>query len=790
MVSHVYLHLSLVALLVAGAPLSAGVGLRPLPAEGIAAVRAQQPERALRLARSLEAEKSSLGLGALDGIQEYNRITDAYGFTHVRFHQTYRGVEVFNGTILGHMDADGRVIAPHATVQEGIDLPSVTLLDVAKVRAIVAASLPVQGGLWPILVKPVVFPTRYQDGFQSKRDAEGFLMLDLDGGLPAPHKAKPYCWAFRASTMQSTAHGLVGTEFIIDGLTGAVLKKWDGMQHAAPDVPSVGMGESQYSGRVTLNTVQLGDSSLYTLRDTTRATKPWLHAEESSWTEWGGIGSQTVAYDPNGPNKDATCTTPYTNATNTWGNGKPFDWSTDFPGNLFQAIGQTAAADAHYAIQSTWDYYEKVLGRPGGIDGDGHSAISIVHVDDGNGGALANAGWNEGYFLMQYGDGSVTGPLTTLDVAAHEMSHGVMSYTAKLQGNIGEAGGLNEANSDIHAVMVKHYEWGADGLGSVVPDITTKAPGGNNTWQYLWSMGPQLSEDGLSPLRWMYKPILDGISPDAWFEGVGLMDCHYSMGPANRAFFFLSRGASNDASQMTYSEYLPGGMTGIGNDKAIRIWFHGMTTKVTNPEADYHVIREAMIASAKELYPGAGDSDSAETAALRNAFAAVNLGAPAGGKEPVTIGFPTHSNLPFNNKKAICWPAMVSLPLPKPTVNNATDSSVTWNLGGLPDVTVGGRLEDGDKFIAPYVPKGRNYPIKVSSKEDPKRFAVNTVFAISMDLDNDFDTDACDLSALAHDYYAVWTRYPSANMLGNPMGGSDDYAFEVFLEGFNNAFNQ
>ena len=127
MVSHVHLHLSLVALLVTGAPLPAGVGLRPLHTERIAAVRAQQPERALRLTRSIEAEKSSLGLGALAGIQEYNRVRGAYGLRQVRYHQTYRGLGVCNGTILGDMDAGGRVTAPHATVHEGIDRQPATL---------------------------------------------------------------------------------------------------------------------------------------------------------------------------------------------------------------------------------------------------------------------------------------------------------------------------------------------------------------------------------------------------------------------------------------------------------------------------------------------------------------------------------------------------------------------------------------------------------------------------------------------------------------------------------------
>ncbi len=788
MVSHVHLHLSLVALLAAGAPLPAGVGLRPLLAERITAIRAQQPERALRLARSLEAEKSSLGLGALDGIQEYNRITDAYGFTHVRYHQTYRGVEVFNGAILGHMDADGRVTAPHATVQGGIDLPPVTMLDEAKIREIVAANVSAEGRLWPVQVRPLVFPTKYQDGLKFKRDAQNILQLDVDGSVPVRRKTKPYCWAFRASAMQSTDHGLVGTEFVIDGLTGAVLKKWDGMQHAAPDVPAVGVGESQYNGRVSINTLQIGDSGLYTLRDTTRATQPWPDPQQLGWAEWGGIGSQTLAYDPS--SSAWSQTSPFTNATNTWGNGKPFVWAADFPANLFQAVGQTAAVDAHYSIQSTWDYYEKVLGRHGGIDGLGSSVVSVVHKSEATGAPMNNAGWNSSWFCMEYGDGSETGPLTALDIAAHEMSHGVMSYTAQLSGEGFESAGLNEANSDIHATMVKYYYWGAGGHGNAVPDSTNAVPDGRNTWDYLWTTGPQLSKDGVTPMRWLYKPSKDGMSYDAWFDGVGIDDCHFSMGPGIRAFYFLSRGASSDAKQETYSAYLPGGMAGIGNDKAIHIWYHAMATKVTDAMADYHAIRESMIASAKELYPGTGDADSAEMAAMKNAFAAVNVGAPASGKEPVSVSFAYDPNCDLGYKKIIVWPALVSMPLPKPTVSHAADTSVTWSLGGLSYLSpLGGRLEDGDKFIGPYIARGGAFPVKATSKEDPTKFAVDLVYVAQLDTDSDFETDACDLGALAHDLFWVWKSYPAANIWGNRMG-CDDVSIDLFLQGFNNAFNQ
>jgi hypothetical protein len=55
------------------------------------------------------------------------------------------------------------------------------------------------------------------------------------------------------------------------------------------------------------------------------------------------------------------------------------------------------------------------------------------------------------------------------------------------------------------------------------------------------------------PLRWMYKPSKDGSSPDAWSSTLNL-DVHYSSGPNNRMFYFLSQGSSSDADY--YSKYL------------------------------------------------------------------------------------------------------------------------------------------------------------------------------------------------------------------------------------------
>jgi Zn-dependent metalloprotease len=224
---------------------------RRVSSERPASIRDQLPARVARITRGLEAAKPALGLGSADGFQEYNPIVDESGHTHVRYRQTYRGVEVFNGTVLGHMDAAGAVLAPDATVQKGIDLEPAAMPDEAAIRALVAANLPPGALLVPIRVRPIVFPTRYQDGIKLERDADGGFAIDQVYSVFARRQADAYRWAFLASATQRTENGIASTGFVIDALTGEVLKKWDARQRA--DTPSVGTGYGQYNGTVELD---------------------------------------------------------------------------------------------------------------------------------------------------------------------------------------------------------------------------------------------------------------------------------------------------------------------------------------------------------------------------------------------------------------------------------------------------------------------------------------------------------------------------------------------------------
>jgi len=117
-------------------------------------------------------------------------------------------------------------------------------------------------------------------------------------------------------------------------------------------------------------------------------------------------------------------------------------------------ISGSADASAKRAFsnsEKTLSYFLDVHGRHGYDDQDSPT-ISIVHA----GKAFVNAFWNMNDDIMAYGDGDGIhyGDFTQgVDVAGHELTHGVTSHTAHLDYK-GESGALNEANSDFFGKMI------------------------------------------------------------------------------------------------------------------------------------------------------------------------------------------------------------------------------------------------------------------------------------------------------------------------------------------------
>ncbi|MFJ8049622.1 M4 family metallopeptidase [Streptomyces luteogriseus] len=513
-----------------------------------AAGAADRPTRsgAIEDAEAVLADRAgALGLTPAQETKVRDVVVDDDGTRHVRYDRTYHRLPVLGGDFVLHLNPDGTYSGTSRATKSALSLVSVTPKVTAPKAADLAANLLRAAHLGETLKRLTAKPR---------------LVVD------ALHGAPKLAWQTDAVAHDEIGNP-VGRTVLTDATTGARIDAWDSMESASGD------GKSLYGGTVPLETTASGSS--YQLKDATR----------------GGT------YTGDAENKTDKCllticltrapATLFTDADNQWGTGATADRST-------------VAVDAQYGTDVTWDYYKKVHGRDG-IAGDGKGSFNRVHY----GKDYNNAFWDDNCFCMTYGDGDgkLMGPLVSLDVAGHEMSHGVTSKTAALTYS-GESGGLNEATSDIFGTLVEFHAANAEDKGD-------------------WLIGEKVVRSGLGreALRFMDKPSKDGKSADCWNAKLGDLDVHYSSGVGNHFAYLLAEGSGKKSlNGLAYNSPTCDGSTvsGIGRAKLGKIWYRALTVYMTS-STNYADARTATLSAAKDLYGG----DSTEQKAVAAAWKAV-----------------------------------------------------------------------------------------------------------------------------------------------------------------------
>ncbi|MGE5827404.1 MAG: M4 family metallopeptidase, partial [Micromonosporaceae bacterium] len=397
----------------------------------------------------------------------------------------------------------------------------------------------------------------------------------------------------------------------VDALTGAVLGTFDDVKHVN------GTGNSIYAGTVTVDTTLSGN---YVMIDPSH-----------------GNGNTC---DMN--NGTTTCTN-FTDADNVWGNGA-------------QSSDQSAAVDAHYGAALTFDYFKNVHAR-NGIFGNGAGVPSRVHYSSN----YVNAFWDGAQ--MTYGDGaSNLKPLVSIDVAGHEMSHGV---TEALSGLIysGESGGLNEATSDIFGSMVEFF-----------------ANNSSDPGDYLVGEKIDINGNG-TPLRWMYNPPLDGASHGCWSTTTNSVDVHYSSGVGNHFFFNLAEGTGSTAFGTSPICGSAPAVVGIGRAKAEKIWYRALdvyfttTTRYVLTSNPANTSRAYTLSAATDLY----GLCSVEYKTVQAAWTAVNV---AGNDAPCPSG--NDFSISVNPTSGSVNPGSSTTTTVSTTLTNGSAETITLSASGLP----------------------------------------------------------------------------------------------------------
>ncbi|RYZ34943.1 MAG: peptidase M4 [Myxococcaceae bacterium] len=329
-----------------------------------------------------------------------------------------------------------------------------------------------------------------------------------------------------------------------------------------PPTDPVGKADDQsmYSGHVDLKTTKNADGT-YSLEDSTR-------------------GKGVVTYDAKNANT-ASGQTKITDDNDKWGE------ATD-------PARAKAGIDAHYGAAMTYDFLKDVLGRDS-IDGAGEKLVSYVHVKNN----YVNAFWDGEKMSYGDGDGKNAGPLTTLDIAGHEIAHGLTERTAGLIYS-GESGGLNESFSDIMGTGVEWY-----------------AAQNNPEAKWNWTVGEAAwtptNGDPDDGLRYMNDPTKDKYSVDNYKNYPKQTEVHGSSGISNNAFYLLVEGGKNRTSGLEVKG-------GVGMEDGLKIFGRALTTYMT-PKTTFAQAREATIKSATDLY----GADSNQVQKVKDAWTAVGV---------------------------------------------------------------------------------------------------------------------------------------------------------------------
>ncbi|UXH80912.1 M4 family metallopeptidase [Roseateles amylovorans] len=254
--------------------------------------------------------------------------------------------------------------------------------------------------------------------------------------------------------------------FMIDANTGAVLQRWEGLAHR----DATGPGGNTKTGRYEYGT-----------------NYPALQVNDSCQMNSGNV----ITVNLNGGTSGST----------------PFAFTC--PRNEFKQINGAYSPlnDAHFFGNVIFNMYRDWFNvRP--LTG---TLYMKVHYSTN----YENAFWDG--TAMSFGDGaSRFYPLVSLDVSAHEVSHGFTEQNSGLVYS-GQSGGMNEAFSDMAGEAAEYY-----------------ARGTND-----WLVGSEIFKS-TGALRYFADPTRDGRSIGNAANYTSGMDVHYSSGVFNKAFYLLA----------------------------------------------------------------------------------------------------------------------------------------------------------------------------------------------------------------------------------------------------------
>lgn len=472
-----------------------------------------------------------------------SRESDALGKDHYRCIQTYNNIPIFEATFILHI-ANNKIYSLNGTLYQNINITDGNIIEETQALDYALRSTKAKKFKWQSVEEETALKEQSENP-NATYFPEGELFYLNNNNNNNFHQL---AWRFNVYASDTLLHEWI----FVDAYSGKILMKLPIIHNT--DTP--GTAVTKYSGTQTITSDSY--SGTYRLRESGRGN---------------GIRTYNMQQGTNYANA-----VDFTDNDNYWDN--------------FNSNFDEVATDAHWAAEKYYDYLYNEHNR-NSLDNSGLALLSYIHYDY----LYANAFWDGLRMTYGDGDGSSWSPLTPIDIAGHEMTHGLTSYTADLVYQ-DESGAMNEAFSDIFGTALEFYAKPADAN---------------------WLIGENIG----SALRSMANPKSYGL-PDTylgqyWYSGTGDNGgVHTNCGVMSHWFYLIVQGGSgtNDNNN-TYN------ITGIGMQKAEQIAFRLLTVYLTNTAQHYDARYYSIIATA-DLY----GSCSPEVEAVTNAWYAVGVGNP------------------------------------------------------------------------------------------------------------------------------------------------------------------
>ena len=449
---------------------------------------------------------------------------DRTGREHVQLEQRYQDVPVWGASIVGHWSAEQGLYALNGRYQPSPDY-------VTEVEPSVPRETAIDRALADLKLRRSI--ETFSPGIQELLNYRG-----PEAGL--------YLWSARLQepvrltwVVEIRPNLHERWRYFVDAHTGEVLESY---QASPSDGPAVGRGVDLHGNTVDLHTYEA--AGVFFLHDGPRDLET-LDAHSTNVVVMRKITST-----------DNTFTDP-------------------------------VAVSAHDNMARIHEYFLENHGRRG-IFPDGSSIISLIHVTEDEGRPMDNAYWNGR--IMAYGDGGdVFSPVAgALDIAAHEMTHGIIELTVNLEYRF-QSGALNESFADIFGAMVDDDDW------LMGEDIVNKDYYPSGAMRNLRD-----PHNGEEPDGWGWQPAhMDEYMELALdYDNGGV---HVNSGIPNRAAYLMAEA--------------------IGREKTAQIYYHILEARYLAPRSQFIDCRLAAERAAGDLF---GDG-SPEVAAVSSAYDAVGI---------------------------------------------------------------------------------------------------------------------------------------------------------------------